>query len=207
MRLRIPVCLLVLTFALSGCGDWFGNQPRPTPTPRPDPTCAAKEVPAPRLTDILGGRKPPGVLPGWRWIVIAPEVRALKQNDQVADYCVPFGLHVYATVEGFGTPVMIDPQSGNVQLPYDGYKVTPWTGAYFVFSYDPSSSRWANHAPTYEINVIATYLPERDMLQVGQLSAFRCALRANGATIVQDLKVAESQMVTRCNLKAASYNA
>lgn len=190
----------------AACGkDWFGNEQSPKATPTP-PTCAAKEVPAPQLSDILGGRRPTTVPPGWSWIVIALEVRALKSNDTVADYCVPFGLHVYATLEGAGVVPMIDPRAGQLTLPYDAIKTTPWTGAYLLFAYDPSSSRWTNHPPTYEVTVIATYMPERDMLGAGKLAAFRCALRANGATIVQDMKVAEAQMVTRCNLKASIYN-
>lgn len=204
---RVLAFVAVLSaLAATACSkDWFGNEPGATPTPTID-TCAAKEVPAP-LVDPIGRERPRVVPPGWAWIVIAPEVRALKRNDTVADYCVPFALHVYATMEGVPTVPMVGIAGQQVTLPYDAIKMTPWYGAYILLSYDPSSERWRNRAPTYEITLAATYLPERDLLNAGQLGAFRCALRANGATIVQGLKeLSATTVATSCPLKANSYN-
>jgi hypothetical protein len=205
----IAVGLILATGLVAGCADgtfhpW--GEPVPTTTPQPDPTCAVREVPVPP-TDPLSMRRPAEVLPGWAWAIVAPQVRALKANDTKADYCVPFALHVYATMEGVPAVPMIDPAGKQVFLPYDGVKVTPWFGAYMLFSYDPTSPRWQSRPPTYEVSVRATYLIDRDLLGVGDLAAFRCALKINGATVVQDLKqLGQNTLAVGCTLKEARYN-
>lgn len=203
MRRAIVAAAVVLA-TVSGCsGDWFGNDKPPVPTTASLPTCKAGLVPAP--DENLGGpKRPTEVPPGWWWIVIAPEVRALKANDKVADYCVPFSLHVYANMQGAPAVVMVDLGAPRT-LPYDGFKVTPWTGAYFVLAFDPTSERF-KVAPQYTIQVIAKYEPERDTFGEGPLSAFRCALKANGVTVAQQIALAAANMTARCDLTSNYYN-
>ena len=206
---RVGITLIAL-LTLSGCGkDWFGN-PTPTVTYTED-VCAVHEVET-RLatTDPFSRMRPSEVPPGWRWIVIALEVRALKTNDLGREYCVPFGVHVYGTMTG--GPVLAIMEDGLPHpLPYDRIRITPWSGTYFLLSYDPSSPRFATNPPVYSIELIATYLAERDITAIdGPPDAFRCALLVNGATVVADVKtkagLAGRDGTARCTLQHNFFN-
>jgi len=76
-----------------------------------------------------------------------------------------------------------------------------------IFAYDPSSPRFAGGPPEYFVDVIATYLPERDTFGEGPIAAFRCAIRINGAPIQQQIAAAGTPMTVRCQLRLNLYNA
>lgn len=200
-RLRI-LPALVLAVLVSACG----YQPRhetPTQAPRPQ-ICDAGVVPAP--PDRAAGLRPTVVPPGWNWIAISPEVRALKANDTQADYCVPFAVHVYGTMVGAPTIPMFGAGGNQIVLPYDAILTTPWVGDYLLLAYNPNSERFRNTPPVYELTVIATYQGGTDVFGGGhEMSAFRCALKANGATVVQSL-ITKPPYTAQCSLKASAFN-
>jgi hypothetical protein len=203
----IAIGLVTTTLTLTtGCANWFGNEPQPTPSPT---ECPIKEVAAPPDSSSLSINRPREVPPGYSWIVLALEVRALKANDTQADYCIPFMLHVAASQEGNPAPIlMASLKSGVRTLPYDAQAITPWFGDRIMFAYDPRSERWRTKPPQYELHLSATYLQDLDLFNVGPLAAFRCVIQANGASIVQDLKTPSKANATTatCNLTAAAYN-
>lgn len=205
MKKFAVVAACALSLGLAGCGrDWFGNEPSPTPKTETPQACSAPTVPAPNYGQVPG--RPAEVPPGWRWVYIELEVRALKANDNLQDWCVPFALHVHGTGPAGAPVLMIDSNFLPRMMPYDGQKVTPWEGAHFIFAYDPGSPRFPV-PPEYFIDLIATYLPERDVFGEGPIAAFRCAIRINGAPVVQQIAVAGSPMTTRCQLRVNQYSA
>lgn len=201
MRCLKLIAGLTLVLVVAGCGEYY-PWGKPTPTPTKDPVCAVREVPAPSV-DPKSTQRPAEVPPGWRWIVLSPEVRALKPNDQNRDYCVPVVIHVYASMAGAPPLTLLDGPPH--PMPYDASKLTPWTGSYLVLAYDPTSSRFQT-PPMYDIQLIATYYRDRDIAP-DLPTALRCSVLANGVTVAQDLKTDLSDRATvRCNLKAAYYN-
>lgn len=206
-----PVLALVLTLtsACTGLGgdqppegkDWFGN---PIPT---GPACDARP-PVPRqrpLYDPRSGARPSVVPPGWSWIVITLQLRAVfidRTGRADVNHCVPVRVHVHASQDGNPAPLKMNMGNGEVSLlPYDGVQTTPWLTSYFIFAYNPKG--WKGPPPTYKIDFISTYDVEFDTSGALFPDELVCHIGIGGGMFIVESrsnKLARGRQTAQCQL-------
>lgn len=220
MRRGIGVALALSAVLAAGSGcmmdggpgdgkDWFGNEV-PAATEAPE-ACAVRKVQAEvGPYDPFGGKRPPMVPANARWVVYQLDVRAIG-GEKGREYCVPFALHIHARLDhAISAPTFYNPKTkAFAPVPYDGFAQTPWSESYVIFAYIPSGSLEHN-PPEYQIDLRATYLPERDVNPPDRLTAFRCSINQTGINrtmLAHDIRVDPRQGsdTVNCNLKSSVY--
>ena len=218
--LMVGVTMLVATMGCTGTTgnggaspartDFWGNE-IPADTPN-DSSADCPVVAVPPIPPHQAPYRPSDVRPGYAWIAIETEVRALGMGtggDELDnEFCVPIIVHVYnrsgeadtLSLNGLGF------ESG----PFDFVADTPWAGRWVALQYDPTEQRFQGRPPTYEVHLDATYDGDRDAwagsvaIRPLQLS---CALKIDGATIVRETVPIQRGVTTgvQCTFRSNDY--
>jgi hypothetical protein len=133
-------------------------EPEPEPsTPIDQALCEGRKAPAPVEPPQT---RPIGIPPGYIWARISLDITMTSPTDPNEHYCAPIGLHVYATYAG-GMALMLVINGVTKPLPYDTVTTTPW-GNDLIVAYPAGDEKFKNAPPFYDVDLQATYFPERD---------------------------------------------